>query len=257
MAIVIIVIGLIALYLFMIFPSTSKRANAFKGIYFAHRGLHGDGVIENTLEAFKKAVENNYGMEFDVQLSKDNIAVINHDYSLKRVFNIDKKVSSLSAKELNKIGVPTLEQVLKLVDGKTPLLVEIKGESKDTKVCEVAAKTLDKYQGKWCVESFNPFYVKWFKDNRSNVVRGILSSRFSKKNSAGNFIKNITLRSFLLNFMCRPDFVAYEHQYSSDLSLRLQKFLGATLFAWTLRSKKEEEKIRKLYDCMIFEKYRP
>ena len=140
--------GVIAIYLFMIFPSDGRKAKVFKGKFIAHRGLHGGETVENTLDAFKKAVDKGYGVELDIQLSLDKVPVVTHDYDLKRVFGIDKKVSSLSSEELGAIGVPTLSEVLNVLDGKVPLVAEIKGENADTEVCERAAVLLDGYKVK-------------------------------------------------------------------------------------------------------------
>lgn len=255
-ALAIAAVLLVVLFFFMVFPRVGRRAAAFENIRFAHRGLHGNGVTENTAEAFRLATENGYAMEFDVHLSSDKIAVVTHDYDLKRVFGRDEKVASLTADELKEIGVPTLTEVLGIVGGKVPLLIEIKGETPDTSVCEVTAEILDKYDGKWCMESFNPLYVRWFRLHRPKVVRGQLSRHFTKGDTFGQSVMNYVLRFFLSNCLCRPDFVAYNCE-DDDVMPRLLRLLGASLFAWTVRSAEDEVKALRHYDSIIFEHYRP
>lgn len=244
------------LYLFLILPSDGRKAKAFEGKYIAHRGLHGDGAVENTLEAFKRSVDKGYGVELDVQLSSDKIPVVAHDSDLKRVFGIDKKVNSLSAAELKEIGVPTLEDVLTVLGGKVPLIAEIKGDDLNTEVCERAAELLDNYKGLYCIESFNPFLVRWFKKNRKNVVRGQLSTAFSKKRDKNiKFIHTLS-RHMLLNFLSRPHFVAYEHKYFG-FSVRLCKLFGAHMVCWTTKSEEDQKRASKHYSTFIFENYEP
>ncbi|MBQ4064635.1 MAG: glycerophosphodiester phosphodiesterase, partial [Clostridia bacterium] len=190
---------LLLLYLFLVFPGDGKKAEAFRGKRIAHRGLHCDDAVENTLPAFRRAAEKGYGVELDVQLSRDGEAVICHDYDVKRVFGVDRKVKDLTAAELAALGVPTLVEVLEVLDKALPLVVEIKGENGDASVCRKIAEVLDGYSGLYCVESFNPLYLRWFKKNRPAVVRGQLSTRFTKKNRAGSGLLNFALRHLLLN----------------------------------------------------------
>lgn len=252
----IILVCLIGLYIFMICPASGKRAKAFEGKYIAHRGLHGGEVVENTLEAFKRAVDKGYGVELDIQLSSDNIPVVTHDYDLKRVFGIEKKVKELSCKELNSIGVPTLREVLAVLDGKVPLVAEIKGEDFSTEVCEKAAELLDAYNGIYCVESFNPMHLRWFKKNRKNVVRGQLSTAFGKKRDGKINVLHTFLRHLLLNFLSRPHFIAYEYKYYG-VSARMCKLLGAHMVCWTPKSKEDSDLASKHYSTFIFEGYEP
>ncbi len=247
---------LLAAYIFMIFPSDGRKASAFENKYIAHRGLHGNGVTENTAEAFKKAVERGYGVELDIQLSSDKVAVVCHDYDLKRVFGIDKKVSSLTANELKGIGVPTFEEVLSILNGKVPLVAEIKGEDFNTEVCEKTAGLLDKYEGTYCVESFNPMHLRWFKKHRKNVIRGQLSTAFGKKRDGKRNFLHLFLRHLLLNFLSRPHFISYEHKYYG-LSVRLCALFGALMVCWTPSSREETEAASKHYKTFIFEGYEP
>ncbi len=260
MEILYIVLGIIAavvlLYLFAICPANGKKAAAFDGKFIAHRGLHGDGITENTLSAFERAVECGYGVELDIQLSSDKVAVICHDYDLKRVFGIDKKVYSLTAAELKEIGVPSFSEVLQVLGGKVPLVAEIKGESFNTEACVKAAELLDGYDGLYCVESFNPMHLRWFKKNRPSVIRGQLSTAFGKKRDGKRNFMHLFLRHLLLNFFSRPHFIAYEYKYYG-LSARLCALLGAHMVCWTPESEDNINTAKKHYRTFIFEGFEP
>ncbi len=251
-------VALALLWLYLIFPGKGKKAAAFRGCRIAHRGLHGGAVIENTLPAFAAAVEGGFGIELDVQLSSDGVAVVCHDADLERVFGIGREVGSMTAGELQEIGVPALSEVLALIDGRVPLVVELKGENTDVSVCVRAAALLDGYRGLFCVESFNPFNLRWFKRHRPQVIRGQLSSRFPGKKRPGRAILCFVLRHLITNFLCRPDFISYEHRYGGALSLRICGRLGADRFAWTIPSEEEErEAERQGFTAFIFEGYLP
>lgn len=250
------VIGaLLILYLFAICPANGRKAAAFDGKLIAHRGFHCGDIKENTVPAFKKAVELGYGIELDIQLSSDKVAVINHDYTLKRVFGVDKKVSDLTVAELNAIGVPTFKEVLDIIGGKVPLVAEIKGENANVEVCEKAAELLDNYDGIYCIESFNPLYVRWFKKHRPKVIRGQLSTAFGKRDDKKGLVSKL-LRYLLLNFLSRPHFIAYEHNYK-NLSLRLCALLGAHMVCWTIKSETDLNNSKKHYRTYIFESFEP
>ncbi len=241
-------------YLILIWPGSGKRAEAFRGRRIAHRGLHGNGAVENTAEAFRRAVEAGYGVELDVQLSSDGVVVVTHDYDLKRVFGVDRKVKDCTAAELSALGVPTFAEVLAILDGKVPLVTELKGESGDTAVCAATAALLDGYAGLYCIESFNPLYLRWFRRNRPQVVRGQLSTRFTKKKRAGSAALNFLLRHLLLNILGRPHFVAYEFCYAGAVSFRLCRMLGAVTVGWTPKGEEEITRTEQDFSAVIFER---
>ncbi len=248
-----ILLLLFALYLFLVFPGDGKKAEAFRGKRIAHRGLHGGSIVENTAAAFRAAVREGYGVELDIQLSSDGVAVVTHDYDLKRVFGVDRKVKDCKEAELTALGVPTFSEVLAILDGKVPLIAEIKGESGNMTVCQKAAELLDGYGGLYCVESFNPLHLLWFRKHRPHVVRGQLSTRFTKKKRAGPAMLNFCLRHLLLNLLSRPHFVAYEFRYADSLSFRLCRALGALAVGWTPKGEAEIAEAEAHFDAVIFE----
>lgn len=247
-------LALAGAYLAAICPRVKDRAalSSFTGKVFAHRGMHDSKIMENSIEAFEKAVDNGYGIELDVQLSEDGHAVVFHDSTLFRLFGEPDSVCDLTAKELAEYGIPTLKEVLDVIDGRVPLIIELKGESKDVSVAPIAAEILDEYNGEYCVESFNPYILKWYKECRPDVVRGQLSTAFMKTERKS--LKYFALEHLLLNFMSKPDFIAYEHKYPEKLSVVLcRKMFKTPVFAWTVRTSDEWSKCADKFDSYICE----
>ncbi len=241
-------------YLGAICPRMKEKPNmsAFEGKVFAHRGMFGGKEMENSLEAFKKAVENGYGIELDVQLSSDGIAMVFHDASLLRLFGENKTVDSLTSTELAEYGIPTLKEALEIIDGKVPVIVELKCETGDISVAPITAEVLDEYVGDYCIESFNPRVVKWFKDCRPDVIRGQLSGShlFEEKKS----IKFFMLENLMFNFISRPDFIAYDHKSRAKISLALcRKLFNIPVFAWTIKTSEEWSACADKFDAYICE----
>ena len=269
MAIAFLVLVVLAMgYTLLVMPRVTMKPDMRDILTdYAHRGLHDNeqGVPENSLIAFKYAVERGYGIELDIQLTADGEAVVFHDYSLKRMCGEDVKLSTLTLAQLKnyrlvgtKYTVPTFKEVLELVDGRVPLLVELKGESGNTALCPVAAELLESYGGAYCVESFNPLLLRWFKKNRPDVVRGQLVTNLIKSKGAGNLFRNFMLSSMLTNFLSRPDFIAADERYLKDMSVRFCcAVFGTKMFVWTVRQKEHFDINRENGDFSIFEGFEP
>ena len=233
-------------YLYLIAPRkagehTPKR-EPFRGSY-AHRGLHGAGIPENSLLAFKAAVDSGYGIELDIQLSRDGRVMVFHDENLFRMTGLDRELCELDAEELRALRlkdtsekIPYLTEVLALVGGRVPLLIELKGKSvTDMRLCEKAEKLLLPYKGLWCVESFNPMQIRWWKKHRPDVVRGQLVTNLIQKKD-GSFSKNPTdylLTALLLNVFSRPDFIAADGRMKNPSVALCKKLFSADRFVWT------------------------
>ena len=230
---------------------------------YAHRGLHGGDIPENSLAAFALAAEKGHGIELDVQLSKDGRVMVFHDYSLRRMTGCDKNLSELTSDELKELRladtderIPYFSEVLELIDGRVPILVELKGESTDTSVCPPTNELLKEYKGRYCVESFNPMLLKWYKANRPDVMRGILVTNVTKEKKKHDPL-SFALKHMLTNVICRPDFIAYDVRYPS-LSVDLcTKFYHSPAFAWTVRDEDAYYKAREYNAHVIFERIRP
>lgn len=264
-----IILALIIIYLLLIMPRMFNRPDfsKFLGKYYAHRGLHKESNIapENSMAAFKLAVDSQYGMELDVQLSKDSIPVVFHDHDLKRVCGINKNVNELTYNELRQLRlfdsnekIPHLEEVLNLVNGQIPLIIELKARSRNDLLCSIVASYLDSYDGDFCIESFNPSVLKWFKKNRPHIIRGQLSTNHFKDKSKNKKIINFALQNLLFNFGTKPDFIAFNHKYSNMLSLNLcRKIYRLPTIAYTIKSNNELDLNKYKFDLFIFESFMP
>lgn len=228
-------------------------------IPIAHRGLHGAGVPENSLAAFRAAIEHGYTIETDVHFSADGRLVVFHDDTLARMTGDERAVKECTALQLKhlRLGgtdeqIPLLSELLRLVDGKVPLLIEIKNMPgvKPKKIAAALAKALEGYDGECAVQSFQPFYVKAFKRLRK-IPCGVLGTA---EKGAAKGMQAYTIRTLCFNFLVRPDFISYRKE---DLAQRcVQRFRGVRL-AWVVRSEEEEREARKSADNIIFEDYLP
>lgn len=257
------------LYFIAIMPKMLHRHDMtpWEGRYYAHRGLHQSKkkTPENSMAAFKLAVKHNYGIELDVQLTKDKVPVIIHDYSVKRVCGIDKKVNEFTLEELQQLNlytseehIPTFESVLNMINGQVPVIIEYKVENHDTAVCDIVAPMLDNYKGVYCIESFNPLVLLWYKKHRPKVMRGQLSSNLLKDKEEGDKRLYFILSNLLLNFATKPDFIAYNHIHTDVLSFLICKRLyRIPTFAWTIQSQEALEESKPFFDYMIFDKFIP
>ncbi len=251
------------------------KYDAFYGSLCAHRGLHSCGkdsaCPENSIAAFKAAVDGGYGIELDVHLSADGVAVVFHDGNLKRMTGVDKKLSLCQAEELHRMKlvggdecIPYFSEVLAIVAGRVPLVVELKCDPEEdpAPLCLEVSRMLDEYAAKYgknySIESFNPYVVKWFRINRRDVFRGQLSERFYT-NGRKNKVSFI-MEYLFVNVLGRPDFVAYNHKQCDVLSFRLWRGVyGAPCAYWTVRSEAELDEIlaRDRRGCYIFEGFTP
>ena len=195
-----------------------KNINFLKTNLIAHRGYHNNEIKENTLEAFKKAIDNNYIIELDVHILKDGNVVVFHDDNLKRLTGIDKKIKDTTYEEIKNLNllntkqrIPLLKEVLKIVNGKVPLLIELKYDTKVGMLEDKVLEILQKYNGLYALQSFNPRTLIYLKKKNPNIPRGILVSDY--KNTKINIIKKIILKKMLLNSIIKPDFISVNYNY--------------------------------------------
>lgn len=257
--------ALVLLLLWLILPGRRRDVTPFNRVKYAHRGLHtNDGrVPENSLAAFRAAAQAGYGVELDVQFTADRQIVVFHDNDLKRMCGIDKRVDELTYDELKQLRlldsdqtVPLLSEVLNVLDGAT-LLCEFKPMRSytDTSLCEATLPLLNAYKGAVCIESFNPFMVRWFRRHAPEYIRGILSKKFEKGEVAQAL--RFPLSSLFTNCLCRPDFIAYQHTDHNQFFFRLCRLFRPMTVAWTVRSHAEESAAARQFDTVIFEGYFP
>lgn len=266
--ILIVAAVLLVWYLLSIMPRMIGRPSyePFRGVYYAHRGLHDNAseAPENSLAAFKKAVLVGYGIELDVQLSKDGVPVVFHDYTLERMCRREGKICDYTWDELRTFKlldseetIPRFEDVLKIIKGKVPVIVEIKVEWMDISVCSVVDAVLRKYQGVYCIESFNPMVLTWYRRYHNDVLRGQLASAYDRSGEQKGFLY-FALGNLLLNWTTKPDFIAYNHENAGNLSRKLCKSLYRNLaVAWTIKSEEELARAKKSFDLFIFDSFIP
>lgn len=261
------VIAICLIYIILIFPRATKRPDRehLMHHHYAHRGLfdNASNAPENSLKAFRLAVENGYGIELDVQLSKDKVPVVFHDATLKRMCGVDGNVWDYTLEELKKFTlansdehIPTFKEALEVIDGKCPIIVEYKLDVVNTEVCRLGNELLKDYSGPYCIESFHPLALIWYKKNRPDVVRGQLSMRFWNNEKYKGKPQYLFMTYLLTNVATRPDFIAYKHSDASNISRRLCKALGALSVAWTIRSDEQYENAKDKFDLFIFDSCR-
>ena len=254
-------------YLAAITPRLFRRAERMPGKFYAHRGLHdneGDAP-ENTLAAFRKAVDAGYGIEMDLQLTKDGQVVAAHDFHLSRICGADVRIDELTYDELQQYSVyrseeriPLFSDVLRLVDGKVPLIIEMKiRPDGNVDVCRKADKLLKDYPGVYCIESFDPRAVWWYRLHSNRVCRGQLSSDFIRHDKVHG-VHYYIVKYLLTNIFTAPDFIAYNCEDRFAVSRILDRALfGCPSYAWTVRSQEQLDRIRKDYDYYIFQDFIP
>ena len=249
--------------LFLLAPgAVTKRQKApFFGRNFAHRGLHCEdrSVPENSLEAFRLASRAGYGAEMDVRLTKDGQVVVFHDDTLERMCGVPGRVDEKSYDELKLLTlagtnqrIPLLTEVLETYGGRGPLIVEIKTGPRNRELCEKTYALLESYRGEVCIESFNPFIVRWFRFHAKDLLRGQLATRTRDYGGAVTPKQAFLLSHCLLNFISRPQFIAYRIGYRPP-TVRLAELMGALRFGWTAHNERAERR----RDGVIFEFYRP
>ncbi|MBQ7455866.1 MAG: glycerophosphodiester phosphodiesterase [Clostridia bacterium] len=261
---------LLALYCFLTAPNLLRRKLSHRqltGHDYAHRGLHDKAahVPENSLPAFSRAVRAGYGIELDVRLTRDHVLVVHHDETLERSCGDKRRVCDVPLAELQKLPlfatsehVPTLDEVLDLVDGQVPLIVELKTDFYQKLLPSDVYERLRRYKGVYCVESFDPMAVRWFRKNAPKVVRGQLAMTSDLKGLPfADKVKRVLLGWLLIDFLGRPDFIAYDYEGDSNPSFRfVVKVFRPLLAAWTVRDEETCRALRQEYDMLIFERFR-
>lgn len=241
-----------------------------EGVRYAHRGLHDldAGIPENSMSAFRAALDHGFGAELDVHLMADgNLAVV-HDSSLKRVCGRDGYIEEMTAADLADYpllgsgeAIPLFEDVLALFEGKTPLIVELKVERGNARdLTDRAMKALQNWHGAYCVESFHPLVLVRLKEKYPWVLRGQLSQDFLRDGgeSGLSLPERFVMTHLLTTGLTKPDFIAYRHEDRGSLSLRLMRGLyGVHEAGWTVRDAEALRDLEREGVAPIFEKFVP
>ena len=230
----------------------------------AHRGLYNnkEGIVENTIKAFNKAIEKGYAIELDVQILKDGNLIVFHDDNLLRLTGINKRVYDSTLEYIKSVNllntnekIPTLKEVLDTVLGKVPLVIEIKSGIFSHGIEKKLYDVLKEYNGKFCIESFNPFSVLWFKNNASLVPRGLLTTK--NYSSFKKFLISITNNLSFTNKLLKLDFLGCNYKNINSKLIKRTKNSKIYLFAYTINNEKEYEKLKDICDGIIFENFIP
>lgn len=236
-----------------------KDLSFLKENLIVHRGLHNinKGIPENSIESFKEAIKNNYIIELDIHLLKDNNIVVFHDDDLKRMTGVNKIIKDTTYEEIKNLKlqntdnyIPLFKDVLKIIAGKVPIIIELKNDNKYGKLEKEMMNLLKDYKGKYVIKSFSPFTLIWFKKNYPDVIRGQLSYNFKRKKI--NIVYKYVCKNMLFNFITKPDFISYG--IKSMPNKRINKFKDKIfIIGWTIRNKKDLEKAKKYCDNFICE----
>lgn len=268
MFLLIALILLALVFLWLVRPHLPRRdCTHLLGRDYAHRGQWDGNIPENSLSGFRRAADNGYGIELDVRLTADGVLVVHHDSSTKRMCGTDLVVketalTDLRALRLNQTDepIPTFDEVLEAVNGRVPLIVELKVEKDADVLASAVYERMRRYEGPWCMESFYPSAVGWFRRNAPEVIRGQLSfGMFHKREDWKLHIRDFILGSLMVNVVGRPDFIAYDHHGDTpaNLPLRLVRAMGPLMVCWTVRSQQDMTRLRRSYDLQIFEGFIP
>lgn len=254
--------GLAAVYLYLVWPARPPAGFAWLPRWkYAHRGLFSrdQSLPENSMAAFDSAIRAGFGFELDVAMSADHRLVVFHDDSPLRMCGVEGKIWAMTREEIDSLRlagtserVPAFADLLARVRGQVPLVVEIKSSPLRLDLCEAVAFALDSYAGPFCVESFDPIIVAWFRKHRPAMLRGQLACRGDKADSGRRF-GWFLLRNLLTNVLARPHFIAYQVNEANHPAFRLCRRLGAMTVAWTVRNEEEYATAAQWFDAMIFE----
>lgn len=236
----------------------------FYNTEFAHRGLYFEDKLipENSMPAFREAVKNHMGIELDLHLTKDNKLAVFHDDTLKRMCNSVCAIEALTYDELlsYRLGntpeqIPLFKDVLSYVNGRVPLLIELKLPGKDTRICSFVRDALKDYDGEYLVQSFNTLALFWFRRHAPSVLRGQLSNDLTHEKAKDHFLLRFLTKYLLVNVIGRPHFISYKLQDVGNLSVRILKSILKTPVAvWTIRNEKAYNQAKTHYNMVILEK---
>ncbi|MFM7029179.1 MAG: glycerophosphodiester phosphodiesterase family protein [Chakrabartia sp.] len=240
-------------------PPAPGRGSWLKVHRYAHRGLHGPDVIENSRAAFKAAIAGGFGIELDVQASRDGEAFVFHDRDLDRLAETPGRLGALQSPELDQIRlkgsdetIPRLSEILTLIDGRVPLLVEVKTGRRDiAPLCQSVRRALSGVAGPVAIMSFDPAVPRWFAQNMPDMVRGLVVTEEGPTALPDRVRAGIGRHRDL--WQARPDFLAYDVADLQSSFVQAQRRRGFPILSWTIRSPAEHEKVAAYADAPIFE----
>ena len=238
----------------------ARNTSFLIGRLIAHRGLHNieKGIAENSIPAFEKSIENNYIIELDVHILKDRNVVVFHDDNLKRMTGIDKEIKNMTYEDVKELRlqntyqtIPLLTEVLNLINGKVPVIIELKCDVKRGILEKEVINILRKYKGEYAIKSFDPLRIFYFRNHFTEGIRGILISDL--KNKKCSKFKKTLLKSMIFNIICKPDFISCDIRLLPNKKIdRIRRKM--IILSWTIKNKYDLEKSKKYSDNSICEK---
>lgn len=266
----IVVLLLVLVFLLYLLILNGRRQQPgwekLNGFQYAHRGLHGDGVPENSMTAFRLATEKGFGIELDVHLLADGTLAVIHDGTLLRTTGAEGKVEDLTAADLanyrlegTEDTIPSFRQALELVGGKVPLIVELKTDGNNYgALTDAVCEMLKDYPGAYCIESFDPRCIYHLKKHHPYVIRGQLAENFLKNKVAAPFYQRLCVTCQLINFLTQPDFVAYKFADRKRPGIFLVKhFWKLRMVGWTIKTPEDLRQAEAEGWLAIFEGFLP
>ena len=263
--VLIVAVILLLVFLFLIFPAPRRHTDRqlLSGLHIAHRGLHDlcDNTPENSLAAFRAAIDGGYAIEIDIHLTADGEVVVFHDDDLQRMCGVSGRVEDMTLAEIKALRladteerIPTLRECLALVNGQVPLLIEFKCLTVGVcnRLCAAANEILCDYRGAYCIQSFFPVVLLWYRRHRRDICRGQLATAFR-----GEALHKRLVGCLLFNVLARPDFVSYDHNYSGSFCRHLCSWLGAFPVGWTFQTQVDLDRCQKQFHTYIFEGFIP
>lgn len=240
-----------------------ERMSWLFNTYIAHRGYHsGRDVPENSITSFENAIQEGFAIELDLRLTNDQQVIVFHDENIKRMTGINKRVQDCTYDELKKYSlyettetIPLFQEVLEVVNGKVPLMIEIKTERKVGKLEEKTYDLLKNYDGEFVVQSFHPISLGWFKKHAPHIIRGQLSGSFRGEKISR--VKKVMLSRLLLNDVSEPHFINYELKYLHKLPKVYKGGKKMPIIGWTARTEEQFKDGMKKCSNVVFEGFNP
>lgn len=230
----------------------------------AHRGLHDRSrqIPENSIPAFTDAIENGFSIELDIRRTSDNQIVAFHDSNLLRQTGSNRLIRSLTLQSLKDLRlnntehrIPLFEDILNIVAGRVPILIDIKNEEAAGAFEKKIYEIIRMYSGKFAIESFNPYTLRWFKNNAPHILRGRVA--FDHDSIRFNFLRRYLVGRYLRESSGSPDFIAYDIRCRPYWAVQVYRRMGAVVIGWTAKNKKQMSTCLKHFDNMMFEGFIP
>ena len=227
------------------------------GKYIAHRGLHGDGIPENSYPAFRRAIDKGIPIELDVRLSKDCRMMVFHDRYMKRMCGVPGQIYDYTYEQLSRLTladtdehIPLFTDVLKFVNGRVPLLIELKRGSPIWLL-----EKLKDYKGEFAVQSFDPRSMMFFRLKAPHIYRGILITIADEGTPFERASSRLGVQPFMWEPFSKPDFVSCDIRCLTQKRLNKVREMGADLFIWVARTDEERAYAARYAKTIIGECY--